>query len=205
MQVSWNILYGFPGEKKEHYDKTSRTVTLISHLHPPMSVLRIILQRFSPYHFDAERLGIRNVRPASLYYHIYPESTVDLNNLAFYFDHSLDSQYEKPENYIGPVMALVTRWQEAFRKKKIHFYYRHGPGFLEIKDNRPLERQRDRPIEKNSLEGNSSGRLPLLRFDPRFQIRPRVRKRKGESRLFSGRAEGDARWNDQGRPDDEGE
>ncbi|HEU4391044.1 MAG TPA: hypothetical protein VFV34_24775 [Blastocatellia bacterium] len=103
MQVSRNILYGFPGERKEHYEKTARTVSLISHLQPPMTVLRIIVQRVSPYHFDADKLGIRNIRTASPYYHIYPEATVDLNKLAFYFDHPLDSEYENPRNYIGIV------------------------------------------------------------------------------------------------------
>jgi hypothetical protein len=30
--VAWNILYGFPGEKEEHYEETLQTIPLITHL-----------------------------------------------------------------------------------------------------------------------------------------------------------------------------
>jgi len=139
MRVSWAILYGFPGETRQHYEESLETAALISHLHPPLSVLRIILQRFSPYHFDAERFGIKNIRPGALYEFIYPKTKVDLDKLAFYFDYSVDGMTDNPESYIKPVRDFAARWQAAFANSKIRFTCRRGAGFLELNDNRPLK------------------------------------------------------------------
>jgi ribosomal peptide maturation radical SAM protein 1 len=139
IQVTWSILFGFPGERRHHYEETLATIPFLTHLFPPSAVPRIVVQRFSPYHFDAERLGIRNVKPPAMYGHIYPENKVNLNNLAYFFDYTLDESQEDPATYIKPVKSAVNRWKRAFHVDKVSFTYRLGPGFIELQDTRPLE------------------------------------------------------------------
>jgi ribosomal peptide maturation radical SAM protein 1 len=137
--VTWSILYGFPGEKREHYEATLRTIPFITHLQPPAAVPIIVLQRFSPYHFDADRLGIRNLKPASMYRNIYPESRVNLNDIAYFFDYTLDESAEDPREYIKPVRQAADKWKSAYYKTRVFFRYRKGAGFIELQDNRPLD------------------------------------------------------------------
>ena len=136
IHVNWNILYGFPGESREQYESMRETISLITHLQPPVGVTRIILQRFSPYHFDAERLGIRNIRPMAMYRHIYPDR-VGLDDIAYYFDYSLEQGVEDPESYIGPIKEIYSSWKRAYAAGEARLQYRRGPGFIEINDSRP--------------------------------------------------------------------
>jgi len=136
--VEWNLLYGFPGEKREHYEQILESIPFITHLHPPSGPSRIVLQRFSPNFFDAERLGIRNVRPAKAYSQIYPEGRADLGRLAFYFDHTLDDSQEDPSAYIKPVNRAAKRWARSYLEGGASLKYRRGPGFVEIVDTRTL-------------------------------------------------------------------
>jgi len=138
INVLWNLLYGFPGETPAQYKQMLETISLITHLQPPSQAPRIQLQRFSPYYAEAERFGIRNIKPESLYYYIYPEAKVSLNDIAYYFDYSLDRLQEDPERYIRPLKETIVRWHKAFSKRKIFFQFRRGPEFIELQDNRPL-------------------------------------------------------------------
>jgi hypothetical protein len=115
-----------------------------------------VVQRFSPYHFDAERLGIKNLKPASMYRHIYPESRVDLNEIAYFFDYTLDESAEDPNQYIKPVKRAANNWKKAHDKKPVFFRYRKGPGFIELQDNRPLDKEEVGPTRKTVLAGVES-------------------------------------------------
>jgi ribosomal peptide maturation radical SAM protein 1 len=151
LKVVWNLLCGFPGETSQHYQQMVETMSFITHLQPPSSAPRIILQRFSPYFFDSERLGIRNVRPMSLYNKIYPKERVNLMDIAYYFDYSLDDSYEDPDSYLGPVRDAMKRWAVGYYKGKYYFRYRKGPGFIELKDSRPKSLAGDGKLIKRAI------------------------------------------------------
>jgi ribosomal peptide maturation radical SAM protein 1 len=154
--IAWNLLYGFPGEKKEYYDEMLEIIPSITHLQPPTVVPRIVLERFSPYHFDAERLGIRNIKPVRMYRLIYPESKVNLYDIAYFFEYTLDESAEDPKKYIKPVGKAVTAWKSAYFKTAINFQYRKGPGFIELQDNRPMKAEGVGPMRKSLLTGIES-------------------------------------------------
>src|SRR5438445_486018 len=48
INVSWNILHGFPGELADDYQQQTGLVRMLTHLQPPTVVSRIWLERFSP-------------------------------------------------------------------------------------------------------------------------------------------------------------
>ena len=93
----WNVLWGFPGEPPEEYERLAAVVPLLRHLPPPGGFGQIRLDRFSPNFFDAERLGFKDVRPLAPYRHVYPLPDDVLRNLAYYFSYD----YQEPRDVAG--------------------------------------------------------------------------------------------------------
>jgi len=158
VSVSWNFLFGIPGETAAHYREMMDLLPSLTHLDPPQVVARVILQRFSPYFADPERWGIAGFSPKRLYTHIYPENRINLRDLAYHFSFTLREEGENPANYIGPVARAIQRWKDTALLRFIHFTFRKGPGFVLLKDNRPLGQPPDSEERTAVLDG-LSGRV----------------------------------------------
>lgn len=85
MTVSWNYLYGFPGERPDDYWSVLTQLPALVHLQPPSGAVRIILERFSPY-FEQPEKGFAQRTPAAFYRHVYDLSDSELFDLAYFFD-----------------------------------------------------------------------------------------------------------------------
>lgn len=85
LTVSWNWLYGFPGETAAHYIEVLHQLPALSHLQPPSSANRILLERFSPY-FEDPGLGFPDRTSAELYRHVYRLSEPDVAEMVYLFD-----------------------------------------------------------------------------------------------------------------------
>jgi ribosomal peptide maturation radical SAM protein 1 len=110
IEASWNILWGFPGEPPEEYERMARLVPLLAHLRPPDGSGMIRLDRFSPNFNDAERLGFADVTPLPPYGYVYALSSEALANLAYFFTFD----YREPRDlgsYVGPLRKEVRRWR----------------------------------------------------------------------------------------------
>lgn len=107
----WNFLTGFPGEQEEDYRQMMDLMERVVHLPPPSGFSRFCLQRFSPYFDEAERHGIRNIRPKPFYRHLYPLDDTALARIAYYFDFDYRSDVTPPD-IEKPFSAAVTRWQQ---------------------------------------------------------------------------------------------
>ena len=59
--VSWNIIWGFPGEPAGEYARMAALVPHLTHLEPPEYAGPISLERFSPNYDFADRLGFVHV------------------------------------------------------------------------------------------------------------------------------------------------
>ncbi|NUR24612.1 MAG: RiPP maturation radical SAM protein 1, partial [Catenulispora sp.] len=84
VSVSWNYLYGFPGESEEDYATILDQMPALHHLDPPVGHSRIVIERFSPY-FDQPELGFDLLRPATQYRHVYQLPEGELMDLAYCF------------------------------------------------------------------------------------------------------------------------
>jgi len=84
--LHWNILYGFPGEPTEAYERMTEIIPLLTHLDPPDTCQPFRLERFSPLHSEWEARGLVNVRPQSSYAHLFGVSR-GIEDYARYFDH----------------------------------------------------------------------------------------------------------------------
>ncbi len=86
MSVNWGLIYGFPGERADDYERMAALVPALSHLEPPGGPAPIRLDRFSPYHFDWRKLGTGRPIPHELYQFIFPAARFDLDDIAYFFE-----------------------------------------------------------------------------------------------------------------------
>lgn len=107
IQVVWNMLFGFPGDKIGEYEEMLHILPLIHHLQPAERMTSMRIFRFSKYQAAPEEFKISNLRPAGLYRDVYP-ANANLEKIAYFFTGEFDAQsYEKP----GIIAALRKEYQ----------------------------------------------------------------------------------------------
>ena len=110
IRVEWNLLYGIPGENVSDYDNMISIFPLIQHLPPPSGgCARLLMNRFSPMFNHQQNFGISNVRPVSAY-QIVLGKEVDIDNVAYYFDHEISQN----SDYLDNLRNAVQNWQNVF-------------------------------------------------------------------------------------------
>ena len=131
--VSWNVIYGFPGEPGAEYDRMADVMQSLTHFCPP-NIGPLTTVRFSPYHQNPRGYGLK-IKPALHYRLIYPTSEANLNDIAYDFDHDYDDGRD-PSSYMKNIKAFAKKWRESYSKGNSSLTYRRGPGFLVINDRR---------------------------------------------------------------------
>lgn len=111
MTVSWNVLYGFPGETDEDYSMQAELAERIIHLHPPLFMGRLMMERFAPMFDDRERFPVKFLEPERGYSMVYPPS-YDLAKLAYFFDYEF--QDSLPDATYERLHKVVADWQQAW-------------------------------------------------------------------------------------------
>lgn len=71
INVSWNILGGFPGEKDEYYQEMAELIPKIMHLPAPNQFIHIVYHRYGEYTENPAKYGL-HLRPARVYDFVYP-------------------------------------------------------------------------------------------------------------------------------------
>ncbi|WP_406221888.1 RiPP maturation radical SAM C-methyltransferase [Streptomyces decoyicus] len=132
IDVSWNILAGFPGETEEDYAEQLRLLPLLHHLQPPGGCGRIWLERFSPY-FTDPAFPISDVRPRASYSHVYPAS-LDHEKIAYFFDYEASGTCS--HETVATLNAAVSVWQKRFSEARPSLVYQRLPGKLTLIDRR---------------------------------------------------------------------
>jgi ribosomal peptide maturation radical SAM protein 1 len=142
ISVSWNYLYGFPGELDEDYAEVLRQASALVHLQPPAAAFRVALERFSPY-FEDPGLGVRNEGPARLFAAIYGLPEDDLADLVYLFEST-------PAGIGGSVesalIAAVGTWRDGYPASELTCL-REGPELVLV------DRRRGWPSRDHRLTG----------------------------------------------------
>ncbi len=115
LTVSWNILYGFPGESSDEYERVIAQIPNLYHLQPPTGASRICLERFSP-HFNDASLGFPERWPAPFYEIVFDEPIDVLSDLAFLFNTPPLGINGDLENRLR---AAVETWIQAFPRSSL--------------------------------------------------------------------------------------
>lgn len=111
--VLWNLLYGFPGERIEDFTATLALLPKLEHFSPPSGLHQVIVDRFSPYHFDHETLGIGSIAPFPSYATIYP-TTADLSKIGYHFESDFTSVLIKDSPLAQALAKGLAAWQGAW-------------------------------------------------------------------------------------------
>jgi ribosomal peptide maturation radical SAM protein 1 len=179
--VSWNILWGFPGETTEDYADQAAIIPHLVHLRPPSSAGRIWLERFSPLFTDGGS-GVRMRRPEPSYSYVYP-ADFDLDRIAYFFEYEVTDALAD-DAYDG-VRQAVQRWRAAWQGPTPPVLkYWSAPGFLQIYDGRHEGTEGtytfegdlaeiylacvDRPTGAAAVRDRLGGRLPLAAIEEAF-------------------------------------
>jgi ribosomal peptide maturation radical SAM protein 1 len=132
--VSWNLLWGFPGEAEHDYIDQARVMPHLVHLPPPDSAARIWLERFSPLFTEHDTRGLRRKAPERSYEYVYP-ADVDLEKIAYFFDYEPDG--DVPDTAYAAVRDAVVAWSNAWQAdQRPTLTHRSAPHFLQICDQR---------------------------------------------------------------------
>lgn len=131
---AWNILYGFPGEPPDEYERMAALIPSIVHFDPP-NIMPVQLQRFSPYFDNPSAYGIDITGPEPQYHFLYAVSARALSDIAYDFDFRFHDNRD-PEDYVGPLVDAVSNWKQLKKEERGLLYYRRGQNFLIVEDRR---------------------------------------------------------------------
>lgn len=147
VDISWNILLGFPQETNEDYQRQIEIMPSLFHLQPPESTGKLWLERFSPYFMRPEQYGIRITGPGAAYEYVYDKRTVDLNKIAYDFEYEVDWKVD-PSLY-EELVRLVHEWKRRHASDdKPFLFYAKAMSYVTIYDGRsetPLSERFDQP------------------------------------------------------------
>ena len=147
IDLSWNILLGFPGETDADYQRQMEIIPALFHLQPPESTSKLWLERFSPYFKWPERYGIRLTGPGLAYGYVYDEQKVDLNKIAYDFEYEIDWKVD-PHVY-EDFVRLVRDWKERYHSANRPFlFFSKAMSYLTVYDGRgstPTSERFDHP------------------------------------------------------------
>jgi len=109
----WNLLIGFPGEGEATYRKYIADLPSLMHLPPPTDVFMVRFDRYSVYHAESARFGLR-LRPADSYAHIYPFDGDAIERLAYFFVDDGVEHYAVVAEWYSSLQRLVQQWRDRW-------------------------------------------------------------------------------------------
>jgi len=131
--MSWNLLWGFPGETKDDYSEQAAVIPHLVHLRPPVGAGRIWLERFSPL-FTDNGSGVRTRTPERSYRYTYP-AEFDFDKVAYFFEY--EAAEALPDSAYTGVRQAVELWKTAWQRATPPVLkYWSTPGLLQIYDGR---------------------------------------------------------------------
>lgn len=138
VRVLWNLLAGFPDDRRAYYEETRELLPLIAHLSPPSGVTRVIIDRFSPYHDAPERYGIRELRPLPAYRAWLPHDA-DVERIAYHFEGTFRSESVESPDLLAAMEREVRAWRERWiHGTRPHLVVRRIGALYELVDTRGL-------------------------------------------------------------------
>lgn len=113
INVQWNMLFAFPGDKAAYYDEIFAILPSLRHLPPPAAAAPVLISRFSPYFSRPENYQISNIRPLQGYLDILPADAPQ-SQVAYHFlgDYPTASA-EQPEIF-PRLLREVVLWRRAW-------------------------------------------------------------------------------------------
>jgi ribosomal peptide maturation radical SAM protein 1 len=135
IEVKWNILYGFPGENPDDYAAMARLLPSLYHLHPPLAVGRVRMDRFAPYFEDPARHGMTAARPHRAFEYVYPFPREVLAQMAYYYEYDY-ADGRDPLDYATSMLQAAEIWQQLKDAATLRYWDRPDRVLI-LTDTRP--------------------------------------------------------------------
>ncbi|MET3973666.1 ribosomal peptide maturation radical SAM protein 1 [Bradyrhizobium sp. JR7.2] len=154
VRVSWSVLWGFPGESDTWYSEMAACLPLLHHLQPGRTV-RLRYQRYSPYHYAADKYGLK-LLPTASYRYVYPLSERDLADQVYYFEDSEDNDvgghFAARDANRRPGLQAVTlgvdAWLKAWYEPKLPMLSMRDSGEeITVEDTRAIGVEREHRVK----------------------------------------------------------
>lgn len=135
VEVTWNILTGFPRETDEDYRQQIDILKSLYHLQPPTMVGNLWLERFSPYFTRPEEYGIKMLGPGEAYPYTYDASKIDLTKTAYYFEYETERSVDP--RLVEELQQTITDWKARHASDQTPFlFYTKSIHFVTVYDGR---------------------------------------------------------------------
>jgi ribosomal peptide maturation radical SAM protein 1 len=144
VEVEWNFLYGFPGERPEDYQWLAELIPSLVHLAPPLAIGRVRMDRFSPYFDDPTGHGLVNPRPLWAFRYVYPFREEVLCCLAYHFEFDF-ADGRDPRAYAEEAIRAAEKWQDLKGQVAFRSYDREDATLI-LLDTRPGAKQLQRRL-----------------------------------------------------------
>lgn len=120
LRVVYNIIWGFPGESPEDYEKMLELIPLITHLPPPVGAGNIRIDRFSPNFNTHKELGFSSLTPYPAYGYVYPFDPQTVYNLAYFFVPEYENlAIERSTTKV--LSAEIENWKKTYERSELFF------------------------------------------------------------------------------------
>jgi ribosomal peptide maturation radical SAM protein 1 len=113
ISLVWNLLWGFPGDRLDSYRETLALLPLLHHLQPPSGFWPVLIDRFSPYYYDAKNFGITNIRPLPGYFDITPAGAA-VDYIAYHFNGDFESASAAAPELMRELQGAVVAWRQRW-------------------------------------------------------------------------------------------
>jgi ribosomal peptide maturation radical SAM protein 1 len=115
VRLKWYLLWGFPGDEAALYEEALAIVRRIRHLHPPLGLAHLSIDRFSPYFQEPQKYGVKNKRPLAGYRGWLPK-TAEVERIAYHFTGDYRCGSHKDFDVIVELDKEVTQWRAVWKQ-----------------------------------------------------------------------------------------
>lgn len=120
IRVIYNLIWGFPGESPDDYQKMLELIPLITHLCPPVGAGNIRIDRFSPNFNTHKELGFSKLTPYPAYGYVYPLDSKIVDNLAYYFVPEYENLAIERSTTKG-LSKEIKNWEKTYERSELFF------------------------------------------------------------------------------------
>jgi ribosomal peptide maturation radical SAM protein 1 len=113
ISLVWNLLWGFPGDQRTHYEETLSLFPFLRHLQPPGGFWPVMIDRFCPYFDHPEKSGVTNIRPLPGYFDVLP-ADAPVSKIAYHFKADFDCESYRARELLREVQGGVDLWRASW-------------------------------------------------------------------------------------------
>jgi len=115
LQVDWNMLSGFPGDREGWYEEVLHLAPLLMHLEPPTGLYALNFDRFSPYFESPAQFGVTELHPAPAYAEAFPGCDY-VADLAYHFQSPSAGMTTAKSDVMRQLAEAILRWRERWER-----------------------------------------------------------------------------------------